>query len=53
MFGMVRGNACPHTEDPPVVIQTRYLSDLAPLDETPSYLSQTLLDPNAKDLSAW
>jgi hypothetical protein len=28
-----RGNACPHMEDPPVAIQTRYPVDLDPLDE--------------------
>jgi hypothetical protein len=32
IFGMGRGNACPHMEDPPVVIQTRWTVDLDPLD---------------------
>ena len=48
-----RENACPHTEDPPVVIQTPYPADLDPLDRTPDYLFWNLLDLNAKDPSAW
>jgi len=50
---MGRGNAFPHTEDPPVVIQTRYPADLDPLDATLRHLSRNLLDLNAKDPSAW
>jgi hypothetical protein len=34
-------------------IQTPYPVDLDPLDEALMHLSLTLLDPNAKDLSAW
>jgi hypothetical protein len=46
-------NGCPHTEVPPVVIQTPYPVDLDPLDASLRHLSLTLLDPNAKDPSAW
>ena len=34
-------------------VLTRYPADLDPFDEAPRYLSLTLLDPNAKDPSAW
>jgi hypothetical protein len=36
-----------------VVIQTLYPEDLDPLDTSLRHLLQTLLDPNAKDPSAW
>ena len=36
-----------------MVIQTPYPADLDPLDEAPQHVSLTLLDPNAKDPSAW
>ena len=32
---------------------TPYPADLDPLDGTPRHLSHNLLDPNAKDPSAW
>ena len=34
------------------VVQTPYLADLDPLDETPRHLLLTLPDPNGKDPSA-
>tara|TARA_B100000686_G_C16669971_1_gene905863 strand:+ start:1012 stop:1269 length:258 start_codon:yes stop_codon:yes gene_type:complete len=35
------------------VIQTCYLADLDPLDESLRHFLSTLPDPNAKDPSAW
>jgi hypothetical protein len=52
-FGLGGGNGCPRMDAPPVAIQTSYPTDLDPLDEAPRYLFQNLLDPNAKDPSAW
>jgi hypothetical protein len=43
----------PRVEDPPVIIQTCYPTDLDPLDGTPQHVFQNLLDLNAKDPSAW
>ena len=53
IFGMGTKNACPRMEDPPVVVQTRYHTDLDPLDRALRHLLLTLLNPNAKDPSAW
>jgi hypothetical protein len=46
---MGRENACHHTEDPPVVIQTLYLSDLDPLDASLRHLFRYLFNQTQKD----
>lgn len=46
IFGMGRENRV-------WCFQSRYPADLDPLDGTPMHLSQTLLDLNTKDPSAW